>query len=210
MRPTTFARMGHAVLQPHYVRRLLALTDMKAIFFAAFAYFVLSFAAVALDVAKGFETDSIVLYQPDNNLRERLVDADATDLANYIKQLQAVCTEFFATTTKPEDFHIVVAVRTGKRSKVWFLSSVVAPKALSREPLRKKLEAILPCDVRRGPVAFAISAKLAGGSGTILKAGDKDFSPPIPKEWSDAPLPKNPGPLPDCFLDVVWPDKEIK
>jgi len=183
---------------------------MKAIFYAVLTYLVVSSGALALDTAKGFATDNVVLYQPDDDLRERLPGGDVTDLANYIKQIQAVCTKFFATTTKPENFTIVVAIRPGKRSRVWFISSTLPPTDLSREPLRKKLDAISACDVRGGPVAFAIVAQLAGGNGKIPKASDKDFSPPIPKEWSDAQLPKNPGPLPGCYLDVIWPDKPNK
>jgi hypothetical protein len=181
---------------------------MKVAFYAVLTYLVVSSVAVALDVAKGFTTDNVVLYQPDDDLRERLPDGDVTGLADYIKQIQSICTEFFAATTKPENFTIVVAVRPGKRSRVWFISSTLPATDSSRDPLHKRLGALSPCVVRSGPVAFAIVAKLAGGSGKIPKASDKDFSPPLPKEWSDAPLPKNPGPLPDCYLDVIWPDKQ--
>jgi hypothetical protein len=179
---------------------------MKAIFLTLFACLAFSSAGFALDAAKGFTTDNIVLYQPDEVLQARL--GSIADLASYIKGLQAACAEFFADTGKPETLHIVVAVRPGKRSKVWFISSVLPAADASREPLRKKLEAIPPCDVRNGPVAFAISAKLAGGDGKGSKSGGNGFSPPIPKEWSDAKIGKNAGPAPDCFLDVIWPDKQ--
>ncbi len=183
---------------------------MKVILYAIITYMVASSGALALDTAKGFATDHLVLYQPNEELQERLPSGDATGLANYIKQIQAVCTEFFATTTRPENFTIVVAIRPGKRSCVWFISSTLPPTDLSREPLRKKLDMITACDVRGGPVAFAIVAQLAGGNTRIPNVNDKDFSPPIPKEWSDATLPKNHGPLPGCYLDVIWPDKPTK
>src|SRR5688572_16053024 len=102
--------------------------SMKAISFAAVACLLVSSPAFAVDAVKGFETDNIVLYQPDEDLRELLPNGDVTDLANYIKQIQAVCTGFFATTiTKPENFTIVVAIRPAKRSRVWFISSILPP-----------------------------------------------------------------------------------
>jgi hypothetical protein len=201
-------RTAPAVDELGVVRRFLALTIMKAIILALFTFLAVSSATFALDAAKGFETDSVVLYQPNSVLQARL--GSVTDLAAYIKQVQAACSEFFATATNPENFHIVVAVRPGNRSRVWFISSVLPATDFSRDPLRKKLEAISPCDVRSGPVAFAIAAKLAGGNGKIPKGGEKDFRPPIPKEWSDAQIAKNSGPVPDCYLDVIWPDKPTK
>lgn len=70
-------------------------------------------------------------------------------------------------------------------ARVWFVSSTRPAPDAQRESLRKKLEAIPPCNVHDGPVAFAISAKLAGGDGKTPK-GEKDFKTPIPKEWQDA------------------------
>jgi hypothetical protein len=180
---------------------------MKAIFFAIFTLLAASSPVLALDTAEGFETDHVVLYQPDEVMQARL--GAVADLANYVKQLQAVCTEFFATTKTPETLHIVVAVRPGKRARVWFVSSTRPAPDAQREPLRKKLEAIPPCDVHDGPVAFAISAKLAGGDGKNPK-GDKDFKTPIPKEWQDAATAtgKERVLVPDGLLDLIWPDKQ--
>ncbi len=178
---------------------------MKATLFAVLTLLAASLAAVALDTPKGFETDNIVLYQPNQALQARV--SAVADLANYIKQLQAVCAEFFATTNTPETLHIVVAIRPGKRARVWFVSSTHPAPDPTREPLRKKLEAVTPCDVHDGPVAFAISAKLAGGDGKNPK-GDKDFKPPVPKEWQDATKGKESVLVPDGFLDLIWPDKQ--
>jgi len=177
---------------------------MKTLLFSLITCLAVSSAALALDTTKGFQTANIALYQPNDVLQARTRSVE--DLAAYIKQIQAVCTEFYANDTKPENLHIVVAVRPGKRSRVWFISST-APNDASRDPLRKKLEAIPPCDAHGGPIAFTISAALAGGAGKIFTGEDKDFSPPIPKEWSDAKIGKNSGPVPDCYLDIVWPDK---
>ncbi|HEX4962133.1 MAG TPA: hypothetical protein VF173_14960 [Thermoanaerobaculia bacterium] len=153
---------------------------------------------------KGFETDHLVLYQPDPVLRERVPGTSA--LADYIKRLQAVCTAYFATTATPETLHVIVALKPGKQSRVWFVSSTHAPDDKAREPLRAKLEAVTPLEVRSGPVAFAISGKIAGGDG---KDGD-EHQPPMPKEWQEAAKSAK-DPLlviPDGILKLIWPDSK--
>ena len=99
-----------------------------------------------------------------------------------------------------------MAVRPGKRARVWFVSSTRPAPDAQREPLRKKLEAIPPCDVHDGPVAFAISAKLAGGDGKTPK--EKRTSR-HPKEWQDAVTAtgKERVLVDDGLLDLIWPDK---
>jgi hypothetical protein len=154
---------------------------------------------------KGFETDKLVLYQPNEILQARVGAVE--EFSTYIKQLQTVCSEFFATNKTPETLHVVVAVRPGKGARVWFISSLYPSADAQREPLRKKLEAIPPCEVRDGPVAFAISAKLAGGDGKN-PAGDKNLKLPIPKEWQEAVKDKESVIVPDGLLDIVWPDQK--
>jgi hypothetical protein len=176
---------------------------MKAILVAICT--VLSASPVlALDLAKGFESYHVALYQPDDVLQARVGVVAA--LTNYIEQLRGICTEYFATTTTPETLHIVVAVRPGKRARVWLVSSTRREPEAQREPLRKQLEAIPPCEVHGGPIAFAISAKLAGGDGQI----PKEDRTPIPKEWQDAVTAtgREGGPVPDGVFDLIWPDTQ--
>ncbi|MEP6668062.1 MAG: hypothetical protein ABJF10_02855 [Chthoniobacter sp.] len=153
--------------------------------------------------ATGFKTERLSLYQPDEVLRARLTSTES--LAEYFKKLEAVCTDFFATATEPETLHIVVAVKPGKQARFWFVSSTREDdKGL--EPLRQKLEAVPPLEVFAGPLAFAISARIAGGDG---KNGfkDKNVGPPIPKEWAEAVKgAKSPVQVPDGFLAAAWPD----
>ncbi len=175
---------------------------MKAILFVMCTVLAGS-PVLALDLAKGFESYHVVLYQPDEVIQARVGAVAA--LTNYIEQLRAVCTEFFATTKTPETLHIVVAVRPGKRARIWFVSSTRPEPDAQREPLRKQLEAIPPCDVHDGPIAFAISAKLAGGDGQP-PTGD---GTPIPKEWQEAATAtdKEMVLVPDGVLNLIWPDK---
>lgn len=153
---------------------------------------------------KGFETRNIVLYQTNEVLEKRTPGAGK--LALYTAQLQRVAGEFFGAARVPETLHIVVAVRPGGKARVWFVSSTRTGAMKELEPLKKELEAVAPVEVSDGPVAFAISARIAGGDGTIPKEG-KDFELPIPKEWQDAAKKqKPPVALPDGILDAVWPN----
>jgi len=146
-------------------------------------------------VKSGFETTNIVLYQPDDVVRKRLPGAG--HLAAYIEKLQGVAAETFAGATRPDALDIVVAVRPGSKSRVWLTGPALDARTL--EDLRKKLEAIPPVEVTEGPVAFAISGKIAGGS----PIGEEV---PMPQEWRDA-VKKLPQPviIPDGLLEAVWP-----
>jgi hypothetical protein len=155
---------------------------------------------------KGFETERIMLYQTNAVLSERVPNVG--ELADYIKRLQAVCAMFFSDATTPETLYIVVALKPAKQSRVWFVSSMPSPGDMKLEPLRLKLEAVAPIEVQHGPVAFAISAKIAGGSGDPSKEAGY-HQPPIPREWQEAAKGhKEPVAVPDGFLDLVWPDKK--
>jgi hypothetical protein len=154
---------------------------------------------VALAAPPGFETQNIVLYQPNDVLEERL--PDVTKLADYIKRLQDVCQKFFAATTSPETLDIVVAVRPGRQSRIWFVSSVQPTPDAKRKSLRKNLENVTPCDVTSGSIAFAIAAKIAGGDGT------ERTDIPMPLEWQKAAARKGNVIIPDGVLDSVWPQR---
>ena len=153
--------------------------------------------------ATGYRMDGIVLYQPDHVLEARL--SDRATFVNYIRALDRVCVDFFVDEVRPETLHVVIALKPGRQSRVWFVSSTRADvKALAG--LREKLEEVPAIEVFGGPVAFAIVGAIAGGDGKPL-ADDKDFHPPVPKEWRDA-VKDVPGvvEVPDGYVRAVWPD----
>ena len=147
--------------------------------------------------ASNLETNEILLYQPNGVLERRILDAGK--LAEYIVRLQSVCQSFLAGDKTPETLDIVVAVRPGKRSRVWLVSSTRAADGPQRRSLRKKLGEVAPCEVNGGPIAFAIVARIAGGGGTRSK------ELPMPKEWQDAASKGTNLPIPDGILDILWP-----
>jgi hypothetical protein len=174
---------------------------MKRILTTILTLLLTSFASLALDPQMGFATASIHIgYMSQEALGERV---SVHDLGDYIKRLQAVCSQFFAQTTIPEDLSIVVAVKPGKRSKVWFVSSRAPASSERRDDLRAELEAVPPPAVHGGPIAFAIEGRIAGGH---TKGESKAGPPPVPNEWQDA-LSKLVEPVPfDRVLPHIWPD----
>jgi hypothetical protein len=154
---------------------------------------VLVACAARVLAAQGFYWDSSVLYQPDEPLRARGVEAKG--LAGYMKQLDRVCTQFFASETTPERLDIVVGLKPGRKSRVWFVSSRRTSQDKSLIALRKKLEAVPAYSVHDGPVAFALRCTIAGA------APSKEI--PMPKEWR----PKGePVLVPDGVFERIWRD----
>ena len=147
--------------------------------------------------ATHFERDPVFLYQPDAPLRARL--SSAQNLAAHIQRLQAVGTAFFASEQTPETLDVVVGLKPGKKVKVWFVSSRRNSSDKALMTLRRKLEAVKPCDVHGGPVAFALRWNIAG-----IKGPDFNGHLPIPKEWRIAG-DKNLI-VPDGVFERIWRD----
>ena len=151
---------------------------------------------------RSFEAEYIVLYQPTSDFFERISGVE--ELANYTKRLLGVCENFFTTADTPETLHIVVAIIPGRQSRIWFVSSTPLPAVREREPLRRQLEAVTPIEVAHGPIAYAISAKIAGGD---AKSDQSGYHFPIPKEWQDAAKGSQEELVtPDGILALVWPE----
>lgn len=145
----------------------------------------------------GFETTNIVLYQPDDVLKQRLPGAG--HLAAYCKKIQSALGEELGQVTTPDTLVVVTAVRPDKSSRVWLMGSGL--EAQTQNALRQKLESIPPVEVQEGPIAFAICGTIAGGP---------EFTeiPPLPSEWKKAAGALTPPVLlPEAILDTVWPKK---
>ena len=152
---------------------------------------------------RGFEPKSVVLYQPDAILDERVPSVEG--FAAYIKEIQAVCSTYFADANAPEALDVVVAIKPGGHSHVWFVSPSRPENDESLGRLRQQIESVNPPAVRTGPVAFAIMASIAGAQREPTGSGE--FRPPMPKAWMDA-ASKTPQQalVPDDVLHHAWPD----
>jgi hypothetical protein len=154
----------------------------------------------------GFTVVNLVLYQPDAILRERAPSVPL--FGEYVKLLEAQCFAFFAEASTPEIFDVVVVIRPRRRSKVWFVSSLRAGSDLTLSDLRQRLEGIRAPDVRKGPIAFAISGTVAGAL-RLINDGAHPYHPPLPTEWREAAASlENPALVPDGILEAVWPEKK--
>ena len=148
--------------------------------------------------SQGFELEQLVLYQSGDVIEERL--SDFNKLSEYVKRLRDVCQKFFAVDAQPEMLDVVVAVRPGRKSRIWFVSSRQSKPDAKRESLRRELEKVKPCDVKNGPIVFAIAGKVAGGDGKRRMG-----STPMPAEWQRAAERQKNVVIPDGVLDLVWP-----
>jgi hypothetical protein len=156
---------------------------------------------VSSSFAAGAKMSNVVLYQPGSIMKERV--GDVAPLAAFIQKVQSVCAEAF-TSEEKEGVDVVVVLKPGGRSRVWFVSSLVAKP--DRSKLKSAIEAIRPPTVS-GPVVFALAYDLNGFSHPVQEAGK--FQPSIPAEWTDSVKgAKGPLMIPDGFIPYVWPDEK--
>jgi hypothetical protein len=153
-------------------------------------------------VTSGYHMTRLIVYQDNATLLRRLPPKSQADA--YLVRLQEVAHNFFVGYPTPETLHIIVMLRPGGRSRVWFVSSRRPGNAPEFEPLRKLLEAVPALPVVEGPALLTLSGTIMGGDGSELP---EDLRP-IPAEWRDIekglaePLPV----YSDAFMDLVWPD----
>jgi hypothetical protein len=157
------------------------------------------------DESNGFKMERVVIYQSNDITLRRLPPGERTK--SYFQELELVAHNFFVGDAVPETLSIVVVTRPGRRSRVWFVSSIRPGTSKELEPLRKLLEGVPPLDVREGPVTLALTGLIAGGDGKDTPMGE-DYRNPMPSEWQEAARAlKDPLPVSsDAFIDRVWPD----
>jgi len=162
---------------------------------------LLTFSIVVPSFAASAKMSSIVLYQPDSVMKERV--RDVATLTAFIQQIQSVCTKSF-TSEESEGVDVVVVLKPGGRSRVWFVSSLA--KTPDRSMLKSAIEALRPPAVS-GPVVFALVYDLNGFAHPQQEPGK--FQPPIPAEWTESVKSvKGPLMLPDGFIPYAWPDEK--
>jgi len=155
-------------------------TIMKTLRLLSFALLVCAGGGVRAGTSSGFELEGVNLsYLSQSELAQRI---SAAVLNGYINRLQAVCADFYAAATVPDDIDIVVIVVAGGRPHFWFISSRGSDTFERVHRLIEKLQAVPAPVLKRGPIGFAMNGRIAGGTSTRKKQND---APPIPKEWKD-------------------------
>jgi hypothetical protein len=157
------------------------------------------------DQSNGFSVERVIVYQSSDVTTRRMPPGEGTKA--YVGQLQQIVHNFFVGDAVPETFSIVVVTRPGRRSRVWFVSSIRPGNSRELQPLKTLLEAVQPLDVREGPVILGFTGLIAGGDGKDQPMGE-DYRNPMPQEWRDATRGVKDAPTvsSDAFVDLVWPD----
>jgi hypothetical protein len=137
-----------------------------------FLLFLTSTSAMA---ASAFERTAIVLLQPDSVIEKRVLSVPA--LGEYMKSVEsAVASAVKASSSKqPSGGFVVVAVRPGKQSNVWLDFHPPIASELARAVI-SETRAVPPCDVKLGPVVFALRVSIWGGASPASNM-------PRPLEW---------------------------
>jgi hypothetical protein len=149
----------------------------------------------------GFTVSNLVLYQPEAVLGAR---ARIPELAAYVKRLEAVAADGLPGVMTPEALDLVVAVKPGRRARVWFVTER-SPADPVLGALRRSLEAVEPVDVEGGPVVFAIAGTVGGGAASAPRAPGRE--PRAPREWGEA-VARAGRPLDtDEVVQALWPDE---
>ncbi|MFT7775667.1 hypothetical protein [Roseateles sp.] len=128
--------------------------------------------------AEPLQTFGISLLQPQEVFQSRVQSVEA--LATYIKSVQRVTNDFLSAQPhgQPTNGFIVLAVRPGQQSRVWLDLKPEFP-AQAAAQLKTAIGRSQPLIVNHGPVVFAISVGIWGGSASTAKM-------PAPSEFAVA------------------------
>jgi NAD(P)H-dependent flavin oxidoreductase YrpB (nitropropane dioxygenase family) len=151
---------------------------MKTLRWLSFALLVCVSAGARAATASGFELAGVnCSYLSPSEFAQRI---PAEELNGYIDRLKAVCADFYAAATVPDDIDIVVIVVAGGHPHFWFISSRGSDTFDRVHRLIEKLQTLPAPMLKRGPIGFAMTGRIAGGT-SARKV--QNGAPPIPKEW---------------------------
>jgi hypothetical protein len=123
-------------------------------------------------------------YLSPNELAQRI---STEDLTAYVSRLQTACVDFYASVTTPDDIDIVVIVVAGGHPHFWFNSTTHSGTFERFHRLIEKLQTVPAPLLKRGPIGFAMTGRIAGGTSARKVQNN---APLFPKEWKDL-LAKN-------------------
>ncbi len=139
------------------------------------------------------KTEAIIMLQNDAMLGRRV--ASNRDMGLYLKAVREVFAEAYETIDTPETISAVVAVKPGRKARMWIVSSLQTPP--DRAALIARFAALPVPEVREGPVAFAIRFTIGGATPEKI--------PLLPPEWSAA-FGGKPAMMPDAITTYIWKD----
>ena len=160
------------------------------------AFLITALASFSVVAASPYKLESVMLLQPDFVLKERVPSIDS--LSTYIKAVQSATESTLSKEApSPASGYIVLAVRPGAESNVWFDFKPELPEETAAK-LRAAIKALPPFSAKNGTVVFALNATLW------------DATPvtgfPNPPEWSKAMEGhKESMEIGDLVDKLVWP-----
>jgi hypothetical protein len=138
----------------------------------------LAIAATCAQASEPVTVFNVVLLQSSSILEGRVESVDA--MAEYIKAVETALGEAVVASGAKQSTSgfIVVAVRPGQESNVWFDFDTLLDLEMRRQ-IASKVKAVKPFEARNGPVVFALKV------GT-WNAKESKRSVPLPPEWKNA------------------------
>ncbi len=152
-------------------------------------------------MSSDFEFLGTVLLQPSSVLAQR--EVNVSDMGEYINRVaSSVSAGLLAVNSEPAAGHIVIAVRSGYRVKVWLDFDVTLGSGFE-EVLIKAVNDIKPFEVSEGAIIFSMLSEVNGAK---LVMGD-DESPPLPSPEQWRSLAKDIlAPLSiEQVVNLLWP-----
>ena len=160
---------------------------------------LLAMPALPARAVEAYALEGLLLLQPEQVLRERVIDGAAA-MTDYVRAIGTAADQVISAAPQPQratSGYIVLAVRPGGRSKVWLDLWPRLP-ARTEQELTAALGKVPPFAVARGSVVFALSISTWGAAPTTQ-------SQPRPDEWTRA-LRELGGPAhSEAVVDAVWP-----
>lgn len=148
---------------------------------------------VAVESAPHVKTEAIVMLQNDALLMRRAGSVEEVGL--FLKGVRGVFDQAYAGIEAPETISAVVAVKPGRKARLWLVSSL--KNSPDRTELMARFNALAAPEVKEGSVAFVIRFTVAGAA--------MEKIPLLPPEWTAA-FGSQPAILPDAITTYLWTD----
>ncbi len=139
------------------------------------------------------KTEAIIMLQNDAMLGKRA--GSVREVGLYLKGVREAFAAAYEKIDTPETLSAVVAVKPGRKARLWIVSSLQTPP--DRAALMARFDALPVPEVREGPVAFAIRFTVAGAKPEKI--------PMVPPDWNAA-FGGKPAIMPDAIATYIWKD----
>jgi hypothetical protein len=150
--------------------------------------------AVAEPAPAHVKTEAIIMLQNDALLTRRVHSVEEAGL--FLKGVREVFGRAYAGNDTPETISAVVAMKPGRKAKLWLVSSLKQQQP-DRTALMASFNALAVPEVQEGPVAFVIRFTVGGAA--------MENIPLMPPEWTAA-FGDKPAIMPDAITTYLWTD----